>query len=56
MAAFLTATEDSQREVNHFAYEQEKRPPRQSIVLSAFIAVGNFVGIHRATAAMMMIP
>ena len=27
MAAFLTAAEDSQREINHFAYEQEKRPP-----------------------------
>ena len=54
MATFLTAAEDSQREVNLLPMNKKKN--RQGIALSAFIAVGNFVGIHRVTAAMMMIP
>jgi hypothetical protein len=35
---------------------KNKKKTRQSIVLSAFTAVGNFVGIHQVTAARMMIP
>ena len=31
MATFFTAAEDSQREVNHFAYEQEQKEPHDKV-------------------------
>lgn len=45
MAAFLTTAEDSQREVNHFAYEQEeKRKPNKVSPYLLLLWWGNLLG------------
>ena len=56
MATFFTAAEDSQREVIISPMSKNKKKTPTKYLLSAFIAVGNFVGIHQVTAARMMIP